>query len=767
MQQIPLNTHPIGVLRSEFESFEAADYEIRSHSTQQMRNIHTTTSNSGDLLVRRYYCESISTRSESTSRATRFYSDPKAKPKKGVETDQQKEQRDLRCNYFVAVKGLKGETVKLITENDRSKHTCQARNSVNERKRTHAIMSKSISRNPNLTFVGKSHNFRLNNAIIQNELTPRNLLNQSILLHRSSLLRAKKETTETLLGNHRKDVKFLLSAAKRCNKYGDRCQILHGLIGGENSYEGFLFAPRLSIKSEGYWRDHVYTDMTHIYNLIKGFLGAITTLNANDEMVILVMMHCQSENEANYKIMFKFFKECYPLLSGSRNLTVSSDGDKGIVPSLRHELPNARHVRCHYHLSRNISTNENDPGVIQFKRTAYAVSKEEFDIEMVRLKQFPKAYSVIEHLIPEQWAYHAVPSNVHGRLSSQVSEVLNSILNGYGVRLCSPLKMIEKLSRWSHEKSLLNMDRSKQILDDGEYCTPSSKLYLESITKRQPGSILNDEHVVVTDSRISATVSFPSSSEPIKFNVLMKLDSDNDIWDYSCTCSSRKDSACIHVIGLLQRLEVQSQFKVPDLFTLVHNDKTAMRFFDQYKCSIGELIDFDQLSEAELLPGSVSIRPGRPRSRRLVKRGTTNTCGYCGIFGHNKLTCPQLKQVCSVCGLRGHNVRTCSTPLDHYHRSAIGEEQMADAEKRRLERNIVNSSNSYQQRHQPSVSTGQQPASSSDLPVPQSAPEPGPSSQQEARDSSDLLLDVFGRDTDDDESGEELPSLSIFDSSIE
>lgn len=127
--------------------------------------------------------------------------------------------------------------------------------------------------------------------------------------------------------------------------------------------------------------------MTHIYNLLKGLLGAINTLNAEDEMAILVLIHCKSQNEENYRTLFSFFKRCYPLISRSSNLTVSSDGEKGILAALRFEIPNAHHVRCQYHLSRKISSNENDPGVIQFKKTAYAYTKDEFEAEFIKLRQ--------------------------------------------------------------------------------------------------------------------------------------------------------------------------------------------------------------------------------------------------------------------------------------------------------------------------------------------------------------------------------------------
>lgn len=150
-----------------FQSFESADYAIRAHSTRQQRNIHTTSSHSGDYLVRRYYCESISVKN-GQHRAQRFYSDPKSKPRRKEESEEEKECREARCNYFVSVRGLKGERIRLMTPTERAVHTCEMRSAIIQRKRTHAVMSKSVRHNPNISFVGQSHNYKLTNAIVQN-----------------------------------------------------------------------------------------------------------------------------------------------------------------------------------------------------------------------------------------------------------------------------------------------------------------------------------------------------------------------------------------------------------------------------------------------------------------------------------------------------------------------------------------------------------------------------------------------------------------------
>lgn len=44
--------------------------------------------------------------------------------------------------------------------------------------------------------------------------------------------------------------------------------------GGTTSYKGFIIAPSSSIRGVQYWREHVYTDICHVYNYVRGFLWA-------------------------------------------------------------------------------------------------------------------------------------------------------------------------------------------------------------------------------------------------------------------------------------------------------------------------------------------------------------------------------------------------------------------------------------------------------------------------------------------------------------
>lgn len=196
------------------------------------------------------------------------------------------------------------------------------------------------------------------------------------------------------------------------------------------------------MKAEMHWREHIYVDMCHSLNDEGGYIGGICTLDANDELSLMEVIHSKAENVVNYFKLFTFFKTQFPTLFAAEKLAVSCDGDKSLGPEICTSFPNATHVSCIHHLLNLVSRSESDTGRIQLRRTAYAMTKEKFDMEKESLKDFPSAYMKIEHIQDERWALYAVPEMVCGRLSAQVGECFNSFMLGHGIRHCSTLKII-------------------------------------------------------------------------------------------------------------------------------------------------------------------------------------------------------------------------------------------------------------------------------------------------------------------------------------
>ena len=97
-------------------------------------------------------------------------------------------------------------------------------------------------------------------------------------------------------------------------------------------------------------------DAAHM-NIGKYTLYSMYTATANCNM--LPVMHAilfGNENKSNWQKVFKFARKLHLLLNTS-DVTILSDQDKGLIPALMAELPNAFNFHCLFHRSQSIQKN--------------------------------------------------------------------------------------------------------------------------------------------------------------------------------------------------------------------------------------------------------------------------------------------------------------------------------------------------------------------------------------------------------------------------
>lgn len=112
-------------------------------------------------------------------------------------------------------------------------------------------------------------------------------------------------------------------------------------LSGMDACKGFIFAPRSAIKAQSYWRKLVYIDMCHVFSNESRFIAFIRTLDEEDELIVLAIMHYQNENRKNYVKRLQWFQTNFPEISTSNGLVISADVDKGILPSFENVVPNS------------------------------------------------------------------------------------------------------------------------------------------------------------------------------------------------------------------------------------------------------------------------------------------------------------------------------------------------------------------------------------------------------------------------------------------
>lgn len=141
------------------------------------------------------------------------------------------------------------------------------------------------------------------------------------------------------------------------------------------------------------------------------------------------------------------------------------------------------------------------------------------------------------------------------------------------------------------------------------------------------------------------------------------------LYYFICSCHPSLDVPCDHVLGFLQRLPGgRNGIDAVALFhNLISSHRSAHYLLAQYKHATYTGIDYSNLVSDRVIPASIHVRPGRPRTVQVEKRMSSGfVFGHCGKEGHNKLTCPTLKMRCSICKQKGHTRLTCRTPLNAF-----------------------------------------------------------------------------------------------------
>lgn len=305
---------------------------------------------------------------------------------------------------------------------------------------------------------------------------------------------------------------MLCTFPNRLQHAGHSCQIntedVESDDGLKKERRRFSLGPQFAMQSMSFWRKHIYFNMCHVYSSERGSIAGISTLDAEDELVVLELMHCQSGDENNYTELMEFFKNSYPTMSSCEVIAVLSNGDKGLAPAVKNCLPNAVEMLCLFHILKNVSSNKYDPGRLQLEQTAYRPNERELIKELNELSKHEDAFNRVKDLDTTTWTLNAAPKEVFGRLSSQLAEVFNSLLKSSGIRNCSPLKMIQIFLSWYDRRIVEKKKRADDLIKNGRIAVKCVHDKMKLALERQPGLSVSESDILCDESRVSGKVSY-------------------------------------------------------------------------------------------------------------------------------------------------------------------------------------------------------------------------------------------------------------------
>lgn len=235
---------------------------------------------------------------------------------------------------------------------------------------------------------------------------------------------------------------------------------------------------------------------------------------------------------------------------------------------------------CIYHLLNLVSTSQNDPSRIQQRRTAYARTKESFEVEKVELMKYLDSCSKIECIHANQWALYVVPEILFGRLSPQLSESFNAYMLHHGMRQCSPFKNLAFISTKFGDNFNRKLIEANELYQRGVLVTKSFTNEINMRRSQFPAMNVSDNDTSVTLGNIVGRVWFRSKRNDLSFDMKIKRQAEvSELHKFSCTYTATLDIPCTHLIAFQHRLSLNSRIpNIPQIETPVHSHRSVAQF---------------------------------------------------------------------------------------------------------------------------------------------------------------------------------------------
>lgn len=140
---------------------------------------------------------------------------------------------------------------------------------------------------------------------------------------------------------------------------------------------------------------------------------------------------------------------------------------------------------------------------------------------------------------------------------------------------------------------------------------------IDHILSQVPDMNMAENDVYDDEGNVYEVVAFQRSGKEVSNKVIYKKQPDaSGLHEFKCCYHPIFDIPCVHIVTFLQRLSNGSYDfgTVPQSHQLLHPHHSAKRLSDRYQFPHTP-VDYGDLDVfyIAVLPGSVSIRPGRPR----------------------------------------------------------------------------------------------------------------------------------------------------------
>ncbi|KAJ0980361.1 hypothetical protein J5N97_008616 [Dioscorea zingiberensis] len=359
-----------------------------------------------------------------------------------------------------------------------------------------------------------------------------------------------------------------------------------------------------------------------------GTLLSVTSFDADGGLFPVAFAIVDVETDESW---MWFVSEFHKLLEMSTEripqLTILTDGRKGILDAVRRKFPNAHHGICVRHLAESIGKEFKNSRLTHLLwKAAYCITTIGFRERMAEIEEVcVDAARWIEQVPPSQWAVVYFEGSRFGHLSSNCDEFNRWILDAWELPI---IQVIERI----HSKLMAEFDerREKSMTWTTVLAPSAEKLF--------------------SDSAHSAGVYQVLRSDDVEFEVLSADHSDIvNIGTRSCSCRNWQlhGIPCSHAIAALLSCRKNVYEYTEKHFTVAMYRETYSHMLHPTpdKSEWSKLNEGVTDDENRIVRPPKSRRPpGRPEKKRNCMEESnrekhTVHCSRCNQTGHYKRTC--------------------------------------------------------------------------------------------------------------------------------
>ncbi|MED6134061.1 hypothetical protein PIB30_117066 [Stylosanthes scabra] len=356
-------------------------------------------------------------------------------------------------------------------------------------------------------------------------------------------------------------------------------------------------------------------------------LLSATSFDADGGLFPLAFGVVDVENDDSWTWFLSELHKALELSNGSiPKIIFLSDGQKGIVDSVRRKFPNSSHAFCMRHLSERIGKEFKNSRLVHLLwKCAYATTTASFKENMAEIEEVsPEAAKWLQQFHPSQWALVYAEGTRYGHLSSNIEEFNKWILE---TRELPIMQVIERI----HSKLKAEFDERRSISSSwSSVLAPSAeKRISEAISQASTYQVLR--------------------SDEVEFEVLSADRSDIvNIGSHSCSCRDWQlyGIPCSHAVAALISCKKDVYFFTMKCFTVTSYRETYAK-----EIHLPGKVEWRKTEESTMDDDILIVRPpkfrrppGRPEKKRICvedlnREKHTVRCSRCNQTGHYKTTC--------------------------------------------------------------------------------------------------------------------------------